>query len=183
MDVFGELEKDRFVVRDIAYHLLRVVRRAYVHCQYWNRIEKKLRNEKNISGLDYEHILGRGMHEKETEVLMKRRQDMVVQDFMENMISPIVPQEIRKTAEVKFLHFAEQCAEIIWWMCVQNPAMHLEYLHDRISGQSKVHIFNSDHYRPYLKSGEFVDFCVWPLIRLHQDGPILSKGVAQGMNK
>jgi hypothetical protein len=35
-------------------------------------------------------------------------------------------------------------------------------------------------FKTYTKSGEFVDYIVWPPLYLHENGPLLCKGVAQG---
>jgi hypothetical protein len=42
--------------------------------------------------------------------------------------------------------------------------------------------FNTNVFKDYTKSGEFVDFVVLPAMLHHKGGPLLSKGVAQGKN-
>jgi hypothetical protein len=44
----------------------------------------------------------------------------------------------------------------------------------------KGSVFNADMYKAYTVSGTHVDFVVWPPLLLHEHGPILAKGVAQG---
>ena len=41
--------------------------------------------------------------------------------------------------------------------------------------------FDTDLYKAYTKSGKTVKFVVWPVLLLHEAGPILCKGVAQGI--
>ena len=41
--------------------------------------------------------------------------------------------------------------------------------------------FDEDLYKAYTKSGKTVEFVVWPVLLLHKTGPILCKGVAQGI--
>lgn len=42
--------------------------------------------------------------------------------------------------------------------------------------------FRKDVYKEYTKSGRYLDYVVWPVMFLHEGGPILVKGVAQGTN-
>ena len=58
-------------------------------------------------------------------------------------------------------------------MCVQDPPVVLDW-----SAQEGA--FNVDLYRAYTKSGSQLEFVVWPIIYLHEGGPVLLKGVAQG---
>ena len=41
--------------------------------------------------------------------------------------------------------------------------------------------FNNDLYTQYTKPGMSYDFGVWPLLRQANGGPIISKGIAQGI--
>lgn len=41
--------------------------------------------------------------------------------------------------------------------------------------------FNRDLYRLFSRLGEKVDFIVWPAVFLHENGPLLEKGIAQPM--
>ncbi|KAK3607025.1 hypothetical protein CHS0354_020455 [Potamilus streckersoni] len=184
-DAFEELEKSRYREGAIIYHLLRVVRLAFEHCHKWNsKIEHELKLEQNeISKLDHGKILFRGKKLEEKKIIVIRQKDMVVQDFMETTIPTILPQKITPKAELQYKRYSECCVEILWWMCVQNPPIHLDWLHDRPKNQAPEYKFDSNLYRSYTLSGEYVDFCVWPLVRLHKNGPILSKGIAQGMHK
>ena len=40
--------------------------------------------------------------------------------------------------------------------------------------------FNNDKYKGYTETGRFKLFTVWPVLLLHDKGPVLNKGVAQG---
>ena len=82
---------------------------------------------------------------------------------------------VMKTSGVKLSKpvqaYAEKCTEIIWWMCVQNPPV---FMHKGEKG-------TIDHtlYKPYTKSGQIAEFYIWPALLLHENGPILSKGIVQ----
>ncbi|KAJ8298054.1 hypothetical protein KUTeg_024585 [Tegillarca granosa] len=67
-----------------------------------------------------------------------------------------------------------QCVQLCWLMCVQDPPVYISW---NLESGAK---FSSDLYRHYTKTGYTVDYLVWPALRLHRDGPLLCKGVAQG---
>ena len=73
------------------------------------------------------------------------------------------------------MKYAEKCIELVWLMYVHDPPMYLEWLTKEQEGQP----FYSDLYKPYTRSGHLFDYCVWPVVRLRRDGPLLSKGIAQ----
>ena len=58
--------------------------------------------------------------------------------------------------------------KLCWLMVCQDPPVALECSKN-----------NMDLYRAYTKSGDTVDYIVWPSLLLHDDGPLLYKGVAQ----
>lgn len=62
-------------------------------------------------------------------------------------------------------------------MVGQDPPVYL-----RFSDKCKDK-FNKDIYREYTASGKMLDFVVWPAIFLHENGPLLKKGVAQPISK
>ncbi|KAH3806455.1 hypothetical protein DPMN_134776 [Dreissena polymorpha] len=43
--------------------------------------------------------------------------------------------------------------------------------------------FDRNVFKEYTRRGAFIDFVVWPVMYLHQGGPMLGKGVAQGTRK
>lgn len=69
--------------------------------------------------------------------------------------------------------YAESCAALCLYMCVQDPAVYID------SSMPKGK-FDKDKYRAYTKSGDEYAFLVWPTLFLHKDGPMLGKGIAQG---
>ncbi|XP_065932596.1 cingulin-like protein 1 isoform X6 [Magallana gigas] len=69
--------------------------------------------------------------------------------------------------------YAEACATLCLYMCVQDPAVYIDS--DVPKGK-----FDKDKYRAYTKSGAEYAFLVWPPLFLHKEGPMLGKGIAQG---
>ncbi|XP_065928046.1 early endosome antigen 1-like [Magallana gigas] len=73
--------------------------------------------------------------------------------------------------------FMMKCVHICWLMVGQDPPVYLRFS-DKCEDK-----FNKDIYREYMASGKMLDFVVWPAIFLHENGPILQKGVAQPISK
>ena len=70
--------------------------------------------------------------------------------------------------------FIHKAAEVCWFMAVQDPPVILET-------QAKPNDnFDADVFKVYTKKGKQIDYVVWPPIRLHKDGHLIGKGVAQG---
>lgn len=61
-------------------------------------------------------------------------------------------------------------------MTLQDPPMFL------LSKIIRKADFDSDLFRPYTKSGDKYDFLVWPPLVLHENGPVVVKGVAQPLD-
>lgn len=73
--------------------------------------------------------------------------------------------------------FLMKCIHICWLMVGQDPPVYLRFS-DK-SGDK----FNKDVFREYTANGKVLDFVVWPAIFLHENGPLLKKGVAQPIAK
>ncbi|KAK3596862.1 hypothetical protein CHS0354_039857 [Potamilus streckersoni] len=70
--------------------------------------------------------------------------------------------------------YINQCCEICWNLCVQDPPCHLSWdiPFDRT--------FNTDIYTVYTHAGSHIDFVVWPTLYSGNGRLILAKGIAQG---
>ena len=62
-----------------------------------------------------------------------------------------------------------------WLMVLQDPPVHMVW--DFKRGCK----FDNNLMRSYTQSGDVMDYVVWPVLYLHENGPLLSKGVMQGM--
>ncbi|XP_033743435.1 putative leucine-rich repeat-containing protein DDB_G0290503 isoform X2 [Pecten maximus] len=69
--------------------------------------------------------------------------------------------------------YLDKCLEVSWLACIQDPP--LEIVSD-FPPFSKVDL---NIVRKYTKSGEYVDYVIWPALLLSDDGALLSKGVVQ----
>nr|XP_034299989.1 uncharacterized protein LOC117681061 isoform X2 [Crassostrea gigas] len=78
-----------------------------------------------------------------------------------------------KSKFLKTTHFAERCVELCWFMQITQPPIHLSA---RVPDDGMM---NNDIFKAYMKSGTEIDYIVWPVMYLHENGPLLTKGIAQ----
>ena len=64
--------------------------------------------------------------------------------------------------------FFKTCIQLCWMMSIQDPRVHMVTKDD-----------STQMYRAYTRSGDVIDYVVWPSLLLYEDGPLLYKGVAQ----
>ncbi|XP_011438885.3 uncharacterized protein [Magallana gigas] len=67
-----------------------------------------------------------------------------------------------------------KCAELSWLMVIQDPPMCMEW---QFTGSE----FKSETMRSFTKSGDQVQFVVWPALYLHDNGALVAKAIVQGM--
>lgn len=98
-------------------------------------------------------------------------------DDLQRMISALKNSQTEstgpKTRFQKTTHFAERCVELCWFMQITQPPIHLSACFP------EKRIMNNDIFKAYMKSGRVIDYIVWPVMYLHENGPLLTKGIAQ----
>lgn len=72
--------------------------------------------------------------------------------------------------------YIDACIKVSWLAVLQDPPVVL------YTDQDPTSRFDSARFQDYTKRGRFVDYVVWPAMLLHEGGPLLRKGVAQGAN-
>lgn len=70
--------------------------------------------------------------------------------------------------------FVGKALELVWVMKIQDPPMELTWC-------NRGDTFNKNMFTYYTNRGNTVRQSVWPAVLLHKDGPLMSKGVVQGM--
>lgn len=70
--------------------------------------------------------------------------------------------------------YTEKCFELCWYMNLQSPPVYMDL---SVKEGDK---FNKETYKHYTSLGKKVAYVVWPALYLHEGGPLLAKGVAQG---
>ncbi|KAH3819082.1 hypothetical protein DPMN_120813 [Dreissena polymorpha] len=70
--------------------------------------------------------------------------------------------------------YLKEAFTLCWLMCVQDPPV--------VFDEPPKHgdTLKSELYKSYTRDGTCVDFLVWPALLLHDGGPVLYRGVAQG---
>ncbi|XP_061184511.1 reticulocyte-binding protein homolog 2a-like [Saccostrea echinata] len=69
--------------------------------------------------------------------------------------------------------YMERCVQLCWMMSIQDPPMMLDF------GPAQDEEVDKNIFRMYTKQGDRVDFIVWPAVFLHENGPLVQKGVLQ----
>nr|XP_022326042.1 uncharacterized protein LOC111125994 isoform X4 [Crassostrea virginica] len=69
--------------------------------------------------------------------------------------------------------YIERCVQLCWMMSIQDPPMHLDF------GPEKDSVIDKNVYKLFTKTGDALDFMVWPAVFLHHNGPLVQKGVLQ----
>ncbi|CAC5413590.1 unnamed protein product [Mytilus coruscus] len=65
--------------------------------------------------------------------------------------------------------YVNKCIELCWYSAISDPPLVYAF-------EAKT---NVDDFRGYTKSGDEIDYVVWPSMYLHEYGPLLYKGVVQ----
>lgn len=105
---------------------------------------------------------------------------LLLYTFLESqMMTEVICEEMKLADEVVVLKYAKRCIELSWAMCEHSPPVYMLF-EKEIKDDTP---FKSDVYKPYTRLGKDLEYVVWPPLYLHQGGPMLSKGVAQGINK
>ncbi|XP_052793225.1 uncharacterized protein LOC128227063 isoform X2 [Mya arenaria] len=73
-------------------------------------------------------------------------------------------------------NFINESVELCWLMAVQDPPVYVD-----TSVNTHGQPLDTNHYKYYTQKGELVDYVVWPVLFLTIEGPLLSKGIAQGL--
>lgn len=117
----------------------------------------------------------------EKENIPDRKTRSARADFAKSAMVQEFDSQVTKQSEItmesgKFsnvLSFAKDVVEVCWWMRCTHPPVHLDC---SIPVDRK---FSPELYKAYTKSGQTIDYVVWPVMYLYEHGPLLSKGVAQ----
>ncbi|KAK3582915.1 hypothetical protein CHS0354_009722 [Potamilus streckersoni] len=166
---------------DVIQHLLNICMKIHRACQrvaseYINRLEETtiklsesgrtiFNQTTEIPASTRKYILEirKSVSEQIIKELLLYFRDRFVQDE-EN-----IGKQMDSTAK-----YIEKCTELCWCMAIKDPPV---VLGDIPTEGSPV---NTDLFRFYTRSGNYVRYCVWPPLLLHKGGALLRKGIVQG---
>jgi hypothetical protein len=95
-------------------------------------------------------------------------------------------QKIKEIGEIKTVCqiggesadvFLTKCSKLCLFMCVKDPPVVLDF------NFKKGDPLNKDKLSAFTKAGDSVDYLVWQVMYLNENGPVMGKGVAQGRKK
>ncbi|KAK3582916.1 hypothetical protein CHS0354_009723 [Potamilus streckersoni] len=194
-EALNELEKNELKNENAIQLLLKILMETHLACKEvtWNRYTKLLEDcssinvpwklESDAKGEDngvivnVELTLNQKRHIKQICFGTSKQLESKIKSMLMKMV------EIRTNFHEKHMEktrkYLEDCIEICWRMTLQEKPMHLETSVEIRNGQKH---FDNEKFRAYTKTGQYVDFVVWPAIYLFEGGPILERGVAQGLS-
>ncbi|XP_060582833.1 uveal autoantigen with coiled-coil domains and ankyrin repeats-like [Ruditapes philippinarum] len=177
-DAFDVLEKHYQNEEYVIEALLQILQDIMTFC--WEKANTQMKNlglELKLAGRD-----DKGDITVDVRKLLKECRKVVglttvgnLQRMYQSHLEQCPNKQVK--AALKVGKFTAECVEICWFMVIQDPPVVFAPLLSR--GEN----FNNDYYKPYTISGPKVDYAVWPPLLLHEGGPILAKGVAQGCGK
>ncbi|XP_078323987.1 uncharacterized protein LOC111125351 isoform X2 [Crassostrea virginica] len=90
------------------------------------------------------------------------------------LVEEVIWKQMAIEPSMEFVNpYVKKCVRLCWLMVAQDPPVYI-----KPSGEPGSK-FDKDFYREFLCSGKVLDYVVWPALLLHENGPLLHKGVAQ----
>ncbi|KAK3594525.1 hypothetical protein CHS0354_030873 [Potamilus streckersoni] len=178
-DAFENLQKNHHLEEATAIEvLLDVLSVSFDECKEVRRLkENLLKALKRYIGEDEDNedvtILEVMRTLKSTKRNIKKMQD----EFNQHVHSKLDTENNYKEILSEIRPYVDECVEICLLMNIQEPPLELRGLESSSSSA-----FDSSAFKPYTESGNKIEFIVWPAMYLYQNGPLLCKGVAQGMS-
>ncbi|XP_071127157.1 uncharacterized protein [Mytilus edulis] len=80
-------------------------------------------------------------------------------------------QKLQEPVSKELVTYVEQCIDLIWYMCIQQPPMEIRWA---VKGDK----FNKEQFRFSGRKGKKYRMTVWPAVFLHKEGPLVAPGYA-----
>ncbi|XP_056010266.1 uncharacterized protein LOC130051726 isoform X9 [Ostrea edulis] len=180
-DAFEELDNTFNNEEETIQALLKILQDAYTFCDrtetnYETRIrqaaftlsDENTRETRQITGADAP------VQKALTELILSLSNACclgIEEMFLTRL--PSILKEVDVTVSTKTKMYARHCASLCWRMRIREPPVFVRFEFRRGTE------FKTDILRRYTKTGGYLDFIVWPALYLHENGPVLAKGVAQ----
>ncbi|KAJ8298191.1 hypothetical protein KUTeg_024722 [Tegillarca granosa] len=153
-DAFAVLTKENVPERQAIEKLLGNLEAAFKNCK--NEVEQKKLQLKETQS-----------EQSDTDNL-KNVTDEQINTLQQNIGDKVIGDSKNQVVRI----YIDECIRLSYLMNVQNPPMVL-------LRQEPGTKFNSSHFKEYQKTGESVEYLVWPALLLHENGPVAAKGVVQ----
>ncbi|XP_052219018.1 uncharacterized protein LOC127836421 [Dreissena polymorpha] len=209
-DVFDVFNND-FSERQSITILLDIVMDVYEFCKdemerTWKEVSTWFLNE----SLPNSQQLAKSLKDSRKTLVQGMTKDMT-QKFIERLNSwGGKPKLHELLSSEKAIEYIKQCVKLCLLMCANDPPVVIvrpaeinrdgEEQNDKKTQQDEdIFVnedtrkqettcsmrapFNKDHFKEYTKRGPYMEYVVWPVMYLHQGGPMLGKGVAQGTSE
>ncbi|KAK3602803.1 hypothetical protein CHS0354_026353 [Potamilus streckersoni] len=154
---------------------IELLRRILLEC-YKNAFEmsemQMMKAEHVLSGSSRRVNLNckRLLKEARKHVDIKQADDLV-KKFLEAYLVKAIPKTYLTEPVIQM--FATACFQLCWLMSMHDPPA--AFAEDPVQGDQ----FDTNIYKYYTVSGDTIDTLVWPALLLHENGPLLAKGIAQ----
>nr|XP_022324777.1 myosin-6-like isoform X13 [Crassostrea virginica] len=90
------------------------------------------------------------------------------------LVEEVIWKQVAIEPSMEFVKpYVKKCVRLCWLMVAQDPRVYIK------PSEEPGSKFDKDYYREFLSSGQVLDYVVWPALLLHENGPLLQKGVAQ----
>ncbi|WAR29959.1 hypothetical protein MAR_003527 [Mya arenaria] len=111
-----------------------------------------------------------------TETIARQIQCSVMYDTVQAITDAVLKEITMERYGLEFKTYVKACAELCVQMAISPKPPHVEF-HQSPNGMR----FDTEIYKYYTKLGPKIEFFVWKPMYVKKDGPLLCKGVAQGM--
>nr|XP_022320435.1 uncharacterized protein LOC111122796 [Crassostrea virginica] len=174
-DIFVQL-KERECERDIHNDMLSIAERCFRFCDSQEKEQfEKILNVFQFNDVANRQSLPRGVikHVKELRTLsLKNTEANLEKKFIGHLISE-TKQSLLKYDEEIVKKYISKCISFFWKACIQTPPLKFDF------NVPPGTPFDSAVHRKCTVNGPNVAYTVWPVVYLHENGPVLVKGVVQ----
>ncbi|XP_062589852.1 trichohyalin-like [Saccostrea cucullata] len=180
-DAFEELDNTYNNEEETIRVLLKILQEAYTFCvqtetNYETRIGQAVFTLADERTNETRQITGADVPVQKALTDLRLSLGNACCAIVEEMFLARLPSILKKvdvSVSPKTKLYARHCASLCWRMRIRDPPVFVRF--EFRQGTE----FNTDILRRYTKTGGYLDFIVWPALYLHENGPVLSKGVAQ----
>ncbi|XP_048772667.1 uncharacterized protein LOC125678326 isoform X2 [Ostrea edulis] len=162
---------------DVHGVMLKTAERCNSICRDWEKKQfAKILTVFQLKDVKDRNSLPKGVvkHIKDLRIsLLKNEQSHLEKEFYESLKT-----EGKQSLEINYgddnvKKYISHCLSFFWRACIQTPPLYFDF------NVQKGTPFDSAVHRKCTVNGPNVDYTVWPVVYLHERGPVLVKGIVQ----